>query len=67
MDDSPILTHPVDDTNRKTANVNTDDVHFSTSNAFGNNPTAENQQNNDKVNFYFIRKILSCIFLGSNW
>jgi hypothetical protein len=53
MDDSPSLTHLVDDNSRKTGSSNNDEVHFSALNASGGHlPSSpvEDGQNHKEVN-----------------
>ncbi len=55
MDDSPSLTHLVDDNSRKTGSSNNDEVHFSALNASGGHlPSSpvEDGQNHKEVNWY---------------
>jgi len=54
MDNSPSITDLLDDNNRKTANINSNDLISSTSNDIGdvNYAPRENGQNHDKVKLY---------------
>ncbi len=52
MSNSPSSSDLADDNSRRTANINADDIHFSTSHVFGNKQTSptENAQIPQEVN-----------------
>ncbi len=58
MDNSPTLTHLLDDNSQKPVNINEDNTIISTSNVFGDvnySPPTENGQTHDKVDSYCIQ------------